>query len=132
MVLEDDRSELSWTYQTFRVAGATDKYRLTIGGGNGTGHDAMAYHNNQQFSTYDNDNDRYGENCSFNYQGGWWYVSCYLSNLNGPHIQPSIPGISSSAKLMWNNGNGNHDISHAEMKIRPKQCNAVVQEDTTC
>ena len=42
MVMEDDDSELSWTYQTFSVAGASDKYRLTIGGGVGThGSDAM-------------------------------------------------------------------------------------------
>ena len=57
MVMEDDGSELSWTYQTFRVAGASDKYRLTIGGGEGSGWDAMAWHNGQQFSSYDTDND---------------------------------------------------------------------------
>ena len=35
MVMEDDGSEVSWTYQTFTVAGADDNYRLTIGGGVG-------------------------------------------------------------------------------------------------
>ena len=53
MVMEDDGSELTWTYQTFTVAGPEDKYRLTIGGGVGTGTDAMDYHDGQQFSTYD-------------------------------------------------------------------------------
>ena len=43
MVREDDGTEFSWTYQTFRVAGADDNYRLTIGEGEGTCHDAMAY-----------------------------------------------------------------------------------------
>ena len=58
MVIEDDGSELTWTYQNFTVAGADDKYTLTIGGGVGTGRDAMNTHNGQQFSTYDNDNDQ--------------------------------------------------------------------------
>ena len=41
-------------YQTFKVAGAGDKYRLTIGGGKGSGEqDSMAYHSGMQFSTYD-------------------------------------------------------------------------------
>ena len=62
-----------WTYQTFRVAGASDKYRLTIGGGVGSaGTDAMAYHDNQQFSTTDRDNDASKNNCAYKFQGGFW------------------------------------------------------------
>ena len=94
MVMEDDGSELTWTYQTFTVAGPEDKYRLTIGGGVGTRLDAMAYHNGQQFSTYDNDNDQCACNCALIHQGGWWYNSCYYANLNGPHELPSTPGVS--------------------------------------
>ena len=60
MVREDDGTEFSWTYQTFRAAGADDNYRLTIGEGEGTGHDAMRYHNNHQFTTYDRDNEMSG------------------------------------------------------------------------
>ena len=55
MIMEDDGSHLSWTYLTFRVAGPSDNYRLTIGDGQGPGRDAMAIQNQQQFSTYDND-----------------------------------------------------------------------------
>ena len=107
-----------WTYQTFRVAGASDKYRLTIGGGVGsTGTDAMAVHNNQQFSTFDNDNDAtYGTNCAQDYQGGWWYNQCFETSLT------------SDAYFMWN-GVGSQRIAQgiytfqlkkAEMKIRIK------------
>ena len=73
MVRESDDFEFYWTYQIFRVAGASDKYQLTVGGAEGSyGTDAMAYHNNYQFSTYDNDNDRSSSSCSFFHQGGWW------------------------------------------------------------
>ena len=136
MVLEDDDSELSWTYQTFRVASASDKYRLTIGGGVGTyGTNAMEYHNGQVFSTYDNDNDASSrENCPFVHQGGWWYNSCYRANLNGPHTLPSTPGISTTyARLIWNDGSTFRDVTSAEMKIRVKPCNNImVTEDATC
>ena len=56
MVREEDGSEHSWTYQTFRVAGASDNYRLTIGDreGESSEYDAMVHHNGQQFSTYNN------------------------------------------------------------------------------
>ena len=127
MVMEDDGSELTWTYQTFTVAGANDKYTLTIGGGVGTGFDAMNYHNGQQFSTYDSDNDQhsgssYIYNCAYRYQGGWWYNSCMHANLNGPHDIPPNPSVSQAhAKMRWYY-NPWRDVSSSEMKIRPKQC----------
>ena len=117
MVIEDDGSELTWTYQTFTVAGANDKYRLTIGGGVGTVYDAMSYHNGQQFSTYDNDQG--GSNCAYSHQGGWWYRNCYIANLNGPHDIPPNPSVHQThAKMIWYS----EDVSSSEMKIRPKQC----------
>ena len=126
MVRESDGGTFSWTYQTFRVAGATDNYRLTIGEGQsqgqgeGTGNDGMAYHNGQQFSTYDNNNDKPGgRNCGYVYQGGWWYRNCYHANLNGPHEAPSLPGVNQGgAKIRWHSTT----LSSAEMKIRVKQC----------
>ena len=129
MVRESNGGTFSWTYQTFRVAGATDKYRLTIGEGEsqgqgpGAGYDAMAHHNGQQFTTYDNDNDNYSDNCGYYQQGGWWYNVCYNANLNGPHERPSLPGVSQhNAKLEWHDGSGYQDLSSVEMKIRVKQC----------
>ena len=118
MVMEDNGSELTWTYQTFTVAGPEDKYRLTIGEGVGTGHDAMNHHNEQQFSTYDNDRG----NCAYRHQGGWWYNNCYRTNLNGPHIIPTNPSVEQThAKMLWRDGNW-RDVSSSEMKIRVKDC----------
>ena len=76
MVMEDDGSELTWTYQTFTVAGPEDMYRFTIEGGEGVGYDAMAYHDDYQFSTYDQP----GAQCAFENQGGWWYIQQLLQS----------------------------------------------------
>ena len=128
MVRESDDFEFYWTYQTFRVAGASDKYQLTIGEAEGSYEtDAMAYHNNQMFSTYDNDNDQYSGSCSLLQQGGWWYNGCFYANLNGPHTLPDTPG---NARLLWNDSSNFIDLSSVEMKIRVKHCQ--LQEGTSC
>ena len=133
MVRESDDFELHWTYQNFSVAGVSDMYRLTIGEAEGSyGTDAMAYHDNQKFSTYDNDNDQDSKSCSFLHQGGWWYSHCYRANLNGPHTLPAIPGIHTTyARLIWYDGTNFIDLSSAEMKIRVKQCH-LAAEGTSC
>ena len=117
----------TWTYQTFMVAGPEDKYRLTIGGGVGQGVVAMVHSNGMQFSTYDRDNNKSSDDCSFVYQGAWWYNACYRANLNGPHTTPSLPGVDQKwGRLIWNE-NPSTDmyayIPSVEMKLRPKQCN---------
>ena len=121
MVNENNGSELSWTYQTFTVAGADDKYRLTIGGGVGTeGFDSMKNYNDNQFSTYDSDNDKLNTNCANIYQGGWWYNGCGPANLNGPHAVPNETQ-QLFAKMIWYCYSF-LNIRSSEMKIRRKQC----------
>ena len=123
MVYKDNGKKLTWTYQTFKVAGASEKYKLTVGGGKGTGRDAMAIQNGQMFTTIDQDNDKARDNCGLVMQGGWWYNACYYSNLNGPHTLPSTSGISRTyAKLIWNDGKSYRELSSVEMKIRLKKC----------
>ena len=125
MVKADDGTEQPWTYsyQTFRVADTSDNYRLIIGAKQESGHDAMAYHNRQQFSTYDQDHDNNEGNCAFINQGGWWYNSCYRANLNGPHTLPSTPGVDERyALLLVYDGREYQQLSSVEMKIRVKQC----------
>ena len=125
-----------WTYQLFKVAGAKDNYRLTIGPGQGEGgtHDAMAYHNQMQFSTRDCDNDRDSRNCATIYGGAWWHKSCFYSNLNGKYELHTPEDGGSFAKganrLVWYNGSAYIHYTKVEMKIRPKNCN--VNEPTTC
>ena len=44
----------------------------------------MEYHNGNQFTTKDRDNDHNsGKNCANLLSGGWWFHSCDSCNLNG-------------------------------------------------
>ena len=45
-------------YEQFKVASAKDKYKLTVGGFQGTTTDPMAVHNGMNFTTKDSDNDK--------------------------------------------------------------------------
>ena len=108
------------------MGGPEDRYRLTIGGGQGDGGDGMAYQNGMQFSTFDADNDNNGDNCAYKAQGGWWYNTCYRANLNGPHTIPSLPGVHQKwGRLIWIDNVDSDTYSYipsVEMKVREKTC----------
>ena len=102
-------------YEQFKVASAKDKYKLTVGGFQGTTTDPMAYHNGMNFTTKDSDNDQNGIiNCAQSYgpRGGWWYNRC-------ASIQPNVKynstfGVNLNAQ--W------HTLPFIEIKIRPHNC----------
>ena len=125
-VWNDIQTNITWRYPVFKIAGPTEKYRLTVSGGSGPGRDAFAYHNGAYFSTYDRDNDaRSGSssvsNCAYLTQGGWWYSRCTIANLNGPHERSGLPGTNSESVLHWRNVR-NDVYTNSEMKIRSKSC----------
>ncbi|WAR17884.1 FIBA-like protein [Mya arenaria] len=72
-------------YKVFELGDLTSGYKLTVDEYSGTAGDSLSYHNGQQFSTYDNDNDNRGANCAEVYVGAWWYKACHFSNLNGDY-----------------------------------------------
>ena len=111
-----------WTYQLFRVGGASTKYTLTIGEGTGVGgtFDAMAHHNGRAFTTRDMDNDMHFVNCAESLQGPWWHGACGNTNLNSKHGS----GITS---IYWYDGSVYENFDNVEMKIRPKRCTATAQ-----
>ncbi|EDS29157.1 angiopoietin-2 [Culex quinquefasciatus] len=75
-------------YSEFKVSGANDGYRLTVGGYSGTAGDML--HNNAKFSTFDRDNDSSStKNCAKDFHSGWWFDNCRNSNLNGPYEKAS-------------------------------------------
>lgn len=100
-------------YDNFSIAGEEDKYRLlSVGSFSGNARDGLRYHVNQQFSTYDNDNDACGINCADG-TGGWWYKNCwgwqvfnlfkhysicsnefsvYFSNVHGKYFKEEVRG----------------------------------------
>ena len=73
-------------YSSFSVDGR-DGYKLLVSGYSGTAGDGMSYHNEQFFTTYDNDQDNDGQNnCAQLRTGGWWYNACFHSNPNGQYL----------------------------------------------
>ncbi|CAG2218106.1 unnamed protein product [Mytilus edulis] len=76
-------------YSLFKLNNESSQYLLKVTGYSGTAGDAMDNYdrslgaNGAQFSTRDRDNGEYIRNCAELYHGGWWYVSCSNSDLNG-------------------------------------------------
>ena len=112
-----DGTNMFLQYEQFKVASARDKYKLTVGGFQGTTTDPMAYSNGMNFSTKDSDNNQYGRNCALasgpaSPQGGWWYKNCWRVDPNNSYKHNQ--GIYLSNK--W------YVISFIEMKIRKQNC----------
>ncbi|BFZ25711.1 hypothetical protein BsWGS_28749 [Bradybaena similaris] len=99
-------------YSMFHVADETVNYQLTVSGYNGTVGDGLRFHNTQNFSTYDRDNDKHPGNCAATYSGGWWYNNCYHSNLNG------LFGVHNTSGAAWNHAIIESSADFTEMKIR--------------
>ena len=106
-------------YNTFRVGDSVSKFRLTVSGYSGTAGDSLAIHNNQKFSTKDQDNDNHGGlHCAQSHNtGAWWYNNCHNSNLNGVYYNG--PNSPSSKGVIWIHWKGNsYSLKVTEMKVR--------------
>ena len=111
--VEDFQGNSAFTkYDTFRVLDSSTNYRLSVAGYSGTAGDPLWYHNAQQFTTTDRDNDQLLQsNCAFEYGGaGWWYRACIASNLNGPYNGPCN-------KMRWGTWRSCTSLKYAEMKL---------------
>ncbi|KAL9986966.1 hypothetical protein ACROYT_G001193 [Oculina patagonica] len=121
--LEDFDGNITFAeYTTFKVADEGDKYRLLIGGYNGTAGDSMISPyslNNMQFSTKDNDNDLLASgSCAQKYKGAWWYRDCHRSNLNGLYLNGSHSSFADG--INWYEFRGHYySLKRAEMKVKP-------------
>lgn len=85
-----------------------------------TAGDSLDYHNGQQFSTKDADNDNYvGTHCSQIYGGGWWYKNCHYSNLNGIYLH-QYDTRGSYKEIIWYHWRGwVYSLKATEMKLVP-------------
>ena len=113
-----DGTNIFLQYEQFKVASAKDKYKLTVGGYQGTTTDPMAYHNGIYFTTKDSDNDKWGSNCAIDQYvntltGGWWYNSCHHIVANAVYNHNYAIYLNKK----W------HPLPFIEMKIRPHNCN---------
>jgi len=95
-------------YRTFRVAGASDGFRLTIGNYSGNAGDGLGSLNGMKFTTKDRDNDkRSGYNCAKQFCGGFWYNDCAWALPTGIVSGPDagftwlkLPGVENK-QLLW-------------------------------
>jgi len=75
-------------YKEFKVSDASNNYRMSFKewSYSGDNYDALWYHNNMQFSSYDVDNDGSSGNCATMCgYGGNWYNQCHRQNMNGQY-----------------------------------------------
>ncbi|GFR57947.1 fibrinogen-like protein 1 [Elysia marginata] len=100
-------------YASFSIGSESEKYELNIGAYDGTAGDSLRYHNGSQFTTKDQDNDKWAPgNCVGNHKGGWWFASCDESNLNGHW------GVKKDKGVEWDKFTRAHFATFTEMKIR--------------
>nr|XP_039317464.1 ficolin-2 [Saimiri boliviensis boliviensis] len=106
-------------YSSFQMAGEAEKYRLVLGAFvEGSAGDSLTSHNNQSFSTKDQDNDLHTQSCAVMYQGAWWYKTCHVSNLNGRYLGGAHDSFANG--INWKSGKGyKYSYRVSEMKLRP-------------
>lgn len=95
-------------YTMFQLGSEADKYRLRygflIGGDAGDAFDGFDFgddpsdkfftsHNGMQFSTFDQDNDKYDGHCALQDGSGWWMNRCHAAHLNGKYYQGKTTGL---------------------------------------
>ncbi|GBM79564.1 Techylectin-5A [Araneus ventricosus] len=108
-------------YDTFWIDDEDHKYTLHIGGYSGDAGDSMiGSHNNNKFSTKDQDNDNEAnQSCSQLYKGGWWYGACHAANLNGLYLRGKHESYADG--VVWHSWKGHHEsMDTTEIKIRSK------------
>ncbi|XP_048740399.2 ryncolin-1-like [Ostrea edulis] len=104
-------------YSKFSVGDESSKYKLTVSGYKGTPGDSLNEHNGMKFSTKDQDNDTHRGNCAKGYKGGWWYGTCFASNLNGQYANSAVDGFKYPNWFHW--GNNYEALKRTSMMIRP-------------
>ncbi|XP_037892480.1 angiopoietin-1 [Glossina fuscipes] len=124
--LEDFNGTQTWAeYGVFRVDSEKYNYNLLIGDYRGIAPDAMKYHNEMDFSTYDRRNDNTVVDaccpCALSYASGWWFDNCAETNLNG--IYHYTPLHHNYIGVIWESWHGDYSLRETRMMIRPKQIN---------
>ncbi|XP_068105083.1 ficolin-1-like isoform X2 [Hyperolius riggenbachi] len=114
---DSDFVQFSAKYNSFKILGESEKYKLVLGSfAGGNAGDSLSHHSGMMFTTLDQDNDPDSINCATLHKGGWWYRGCHASNLNGLYM----PGKKLAMSASWSSAKKIHySFQQIEMKIRP-------------
>ena len=107
------KEDKNWTYlhyNKFGIESASKNYQIFVDEYTGevtfdsgdpfTGGVVTSIANGMEFTTHDNDNDRYRGNCAYNWGIGWWHNFCYCINLNRqPPELPQITALFAEMKI---------------------------------
>ncbi|XP_053691325.1 angiopoietin-2-like [Sabethes cyaneus] len=121
--LEDfDENYAYAEYKTFRIDSEKFNYNLMISDFHGNASNAMAYHNDQDFSTFDRANDKSNGSfsCAFSFGSGWWFNNCAESNLNGKYYTDN-PKSHKYTGILWETWLGDYSLKSSTMMIRPRE-----------
>ncbi|MED6235738.1 hypothetical protein ATANTOWER_032495 [Ataeniobius toweri] len=119
-------------YENFRITDEADKYRLQYGQYSGKAGDALtggagmveqwsSCLSGMQFSTGDQDNDRFLQgSCAKENQAGWWFNRCHTANLNGKFYHRGKYKAEYDNGVVWGTWKGLwYSLRHTTMKVRP-------------
>ncbi|XP_008425406.1 fibrinogen like 1B [Poecilia reticulata] len=119
-------------YENFRITDEADKYRLLYGQYSGKAGDALtggggmveqwsSCLSGMQFSTLDQDNDRFLQgSCAKENQAGWWFNRCHAANLNGKFYRRGEYKAEYDNGVVWGTWKGLwYSLRHTTMKVRP-------------
>ena len=109
-------------YDKFKIAAASENYKIHFNRYKGNVGDSLTPSNGQPFTTKDKDNDKSHHNCAVYFKGAWWHLNCFQVNLNSfyPGSQPSTAhGPLLSDTMSWRTWKGAYGgIVFSEMKLR--------------
>lgn len=133
--MEDWEGGAATAQYTVRLGSEQEAFLLHVSGFSGDGGDALVLpgsdmapflsHNGMKFSTFDQDNDVWDQNCAEVYGGGWWYNRCQSANLNGVHYKGTNDPEKKSAfpvhnGVVWSTfKNSSSSLKAVRMLIRP-------------
>ena len=109
-------------YSRFYLDGPSNRYALHIAGYSSSstlGVGGLNHHNGSKFTTQDRDNDAHSLfNCAMVYSSGWWFRSCFATNLNGVYHTINPPPRWQG--IQWDSWKGDYySLRYSEMKARP-------------
>ncbi|XP_023242874.1 uncharacterized protein LOC111640998 [Centruroides sculpturatus] len=104
-------------YNDFWIENEKQQYKLHVSGFTGDAGDSFGGMNGMKFTTKDRDNDVAEKNCAQSYKGGWWYIKCHKSNLNGLYLNGYHNTFADG--IEWHSWKGyNYSLPEVNMKIQ--------------